>query len=53
MACACGGKSRANVEYQVVYPDGTSQTTTDMNQARVLRAAGAPGTVIKQVPKKQ
>lgn len=54
VACSCGGKASANIQYQVIYRDGSGrepETVGTKAEAVVLRAAAGGKAVITTVPK--
>lgn len=55
MACgSCGGtRPSSNIEWEVVYSDGTPvERTATLAEARVKRAAHGGRVIIRQVPKR-
>jgi hypothetical protein len=50
IGCGCGGGSSAKFDYQVQLRDGTTQTVSSKQEARILISAAGGGTY-KAVPK--
>lgn len=39
MGCGCGGSRSSTSGYKIKYPDGTSEYTTNIAEAKIKRAA--------------